>query len=134
MTGLTFHHLGVAVRKPQDAVKFLSLLGYRMGDPFFDVHQKVNLIMGTHDTQPAVEIIYPGLESSPIDQLIQKHHEGIIYHVCYVTDNLENTLAQFMAAELRVLCVSQPKPAPFFPGRKASFYNVVGIGLIEILE
>lgn len=134
MHGLTFHHFGLAVKKPQNAIKFLSTLGYRMGDPFFDPNQRVNLIMGTHDYQPAVEIIFPGLESSPIDQLIQKHSGGIVYHLCYLANNLEDTLAQFETAGLRVLCVSQPKLAPFFPGRKASFYNVVGMGLIEILE
>lgn len=134
MIGLTFHHFGVAVRQPQDAVKFLSELGYRMSESFFDPNQNVNLIMGTHEAQPAVEIIYPGSHDSPIDKLIQRHAMGIVYHLCYITQNLNETLAQLEDAGLRVLCVSSPQPAPFFPGRKASFYNVTGMGLIEILE
>jgi hypothetical protein len=32
------------------------------------------------------------------------------------------------------MCISEPKPAPLFGGRPVSFYNVAGIGLIEILE
>jgi hypothetical protein len=35
---------------------------------------------------------------------------------------------------LRPLCISPVTPAPLFGGRPVSFYNVVGLGLVEILE
>jgi methylmalonyl-CoA/ethylmalonyl-CoA epimerase len=90
--------------------------------------------MGSHETQPAVEIIYEGTEAGPIDKLMQRHAQGIVYHVCYVTENLRESLDGLEAAGLRAVCVSPPKPALLFEGRKVSFYNIVGIGLIEILE
>jgi len=37
-------------------------------------------------------------------------------------------------AGLHPKCISNPTPAPLFGGRPVSFYNVVGIGLVEILE
>jgi len=131
---LGFHHLGLAVRRPQEAVAFLSAMGYRTGESVLDPVQNVHLMMCAHETEPEVEIIWPSDTKGPLDGMLQRHVAGIIYHVCYVTDDLAAALAGMEKAGLRALCVSPPKPAPLFGGRPVSFYNVIGIGLIEILE
>lgn len=131
---LKFHHFGLAVRRPDEARTFLTALGYQLGDPVFDPAQNVHLQMGTHAAHPPVEIIWPGDTSGPIDKLAQRHAQGIIYHLCYETDNLTAALAAFEGAGLRAICVSKPTPAPLFGGLKVSFYNVWGMGLIEIVE
>jgi catechol 2,3-dioxygenase-like lactoylglutathione lyase family enzyme len=131
---LKFHHFGLAVRRPDEARIFVSTLGYRAGEPVFDPAQNVHLQLRTHETHPAVEIIWPGNAGGPIDKLAQRHASGIIYHLCYETGDLDAALAQFDEAKLRVVCISPPTPAPLFGGRPVSFYNVVGIGLIEILQ
>jgi Glyoxalase/Bleomycin resistance protein/Dioxygenase superfamily len=131
---LVFHHFGLAVRRPDESRTFLLNLGYRIGETVFDPNQNVQLAMCEHPTEPAVEIIWPGETKGPILSLTQRHTSGIIYHVCYTTDNLAAALAGLERAGLNVICVSPPKPAPLFGGRPVSFYNVVGMGLIEILE
>jgi hypothetical protein len=131
---LAFHHLGLAVRRPREATAFLLAQGYRMGDPVLDPAQNVHLMMATHDTEPEVEIIWPGDTQGPIDGLTQRHPAGIIYHVCYETDDLAAALTALEKAGVRSVCISPPKPAPLFGGRPVSFYNLIGIGLIEILE
>jgi hypothetical protein len=131
---LIFHHFGLAVRRPDEARIFVSTLGYQMGDSVFDPAQNVHLQLCTHPTHPAVEIIWPGNAGGPIDKLAQRHPSGIIYHLCHETGNLEAALAIFKNAKLNVICISPPTPAPLFGGRPVSFYNVVGIGLIEILQ
>jgi len=131
---LVFHHLGLAVRQPQEAEIFLSAMGYRMGEAVLDPGQNVHLKMCAHDTEPDVEIIWPSDTRGPIDGLMQRHPAGIVYHVCYVSDDLAAALVALEKAGLRAVCVSPPKPAPLFGGRNVSFYNVIGIGLIEILE
>jgi methylmalonyl-CoA/ethylmalonyl-CoA epimerase len=131
---LAFHHLGLAVRRPQEAEVFLSAMGYQLGEAVLDPGQNVYLKMCVHATEPEVEIIWPADTNGPIDGLMQRHTSGIVYHVCYLTDDLTAALAALEKAGLRVVCVSPPKPAPLFGGRKVSFYNVVGIGLVEILE
>ncbi len=131
---LVFHHLGLAVRRPREATIFLSNLGYQLGETVFDSRQNVNLQMGTHATEPTVEIIWPGDTPGPLEGMLQRHLAGLVYHICYVTDDLTAALAEFENAGLRVVCVSPPKPAPLFGGCPVSFYNVIGIGLMEILE
>jgi hypothetical protein len=131
---LQFHHFGLAVRRPDEARVFVAALGYQKGEPVFDLQRKVHLQYCVHQTHPAVEIIWPGDTKGPIDKLTERHAAGIIYHVCYETDDLAAALAQLAEAKVRFICISPPTPAPLFGGRKVSFYNMIGIGLIEILE
>jgi hypothetical protein len=98
MFGLVFHHFRLAVKIPGEAIAFLSALGYRMSDPVFDQNQNVHLTMAAHPSQPAVEIIYPGKEGGPIDDLVQRQPQGIVYHLWYVTENLVSSLKQFKTA------------------------------------
>lgn len=131
---LVFHHFGLAVKRPDESRAYLTALGYRIGETVFDPGQNVQLAMCEHPTEPAVEIIWPGETKGPVLGMTERHPAGVIYHVCYTTDDLGAALAGLEKAGLRVICVSPPKPAPLFGGRKVSFYNVVGMGLIEILE
>src|ERR1051325_4987971 len=131
---LTFHHLGLAVRQPESAIAFFSGLGYQVGDMVFDHEQNVRLAMCTHPTEPAVEIIWPGDTKGPIDGLLRRFPPGVVYHMCYETDDLPAALSGLEEAGLRVVVVSPAKPAVLFGGRNVSFYNVMGIGLVEILE
>jgi len=132
--GLIFHHFGLAVRQPADAIAWLTALGYRIGETVFDPGQNVHLILCECDQQPAVEIIYPGNGPGPVDAMVRRHASGIIYHAGYETRNLAATLAHLESAGLRAICVASPQPAPLFGGRPVSFYQVAGMGLIEILE
>lgn len=131
---LKFHHFGLAVRRPDEARKFIGALGYRSGESVLDPAQNVHLQLCTHPSHPAVEIIWPGPAAGPVAKLTEKHAAGIVYHVCYETDDLAAALAVLEAAGLFAICISPPKPAPLFGGRRVSFYNVTGMGLIEILE
>ena len=133
--GLTFHHLGLAVRRPRDATQFLGGLGYSIGAPVFDPEQNVNLIMCAHPgAMPDVEIIYPAAGTSPVDALVAARPQGIVYHLCYVTADLPATLAALDQAGLRAICKAPPTPAVLFGGRRVSFYDIVGMGLCEIIE
>ncbi|MBV8564867.1 MAG: VOC family protein [Methylobacteriaceae bacterium] len=122
------------MRDKGPAERFLDGLGYRVGEPVFDPEQNVNLIMCHHDKQPAVEVIYPAKGPSPVDGLMARHSDGLIYHACYVSENLEASLSALDDARLRAVCVAPPKPAVLFGGSPVSFYQLVGMGVIEIIE
>jgi catechol 2,3-dioxygenase-like lactoylglutathione lyase family enzyme len=130
---LGFHHLGLAVRRPEKETRFLTLLGYRIGDVVFDPLQRTHLILCRHEAMPAVEIIYPGEGEGPLDGLLAGRHE-LIYHVCYHVESLDGALAALREGGVRVTTVSPPKPAVLFGGRPVSFHMVPGFGLVEILE
>jgi catechol 2,3-dioxygenase-like lactoylglutathione lyase family enzyme len=130
---LDFHHLGLAVASRRDAVAFLTALGYETGEAVYDPLQKVNLMMCTHASHPAVEIIWPGEEKSPLEGLIRTRTAGVIYHICYETADLAAVLAELEELGIRMVCKAPPQPAILFGGRPVSFYEAVGIGLIEII-
>jgi len=132
---LKFHHFGLAVRRPEEARMLMLSLGYQLADYVFDPIQNVHLQMCFSTTQPAVEIIWPGATPGPVDKLVQRYPTGIVYHICYETENLAASIACLEKnCGLQPVCISRPAPALLFNGRKVSFYNVLGIGLIEILE
>lgn len=131
---LTFHHFGLALKRERSALNFLRSLGYSAGKLIYDPEQNVNLRLCKHKLMPAVEIVLPGEDGeSPLTPILKQHSE-IIYHTCYETENLSKTLSFFEENNVRCMCVSKPKPAILFGGRYVSFYQIIGFGLIELLE
>jgi methylmalonyl-CoA/ethylmalonyl-CoA epimerase len=130
---LTFHHLGLAVRKPEPALDFLRFLGYEVGPCVHDDLQRVNLIMCQSSSMPAVEVIFPGAEKGPLESVL-KNTDAQMYHLCFETDNLQAVLDEWSRSGQAPRCVSPRKPAVLFDGRYVSFYYQLGFGLVEILE
>jgi hypothetical protein len=130
--GLEFHHFGLAVRSPDAAFRYLNDLGYRAGSCCYDPLQKVNLAMRHHDSMPDVEVIWPGQEPSPIDQMLRRA-DSLIYHLCYTSKNVDASLAALEQAGLEVLPLGVAQPALLFDGVEVSFYSITGVGIIEII-
>jgi hypothetical protein len=131
--GLKFDHLGLAVRDPEPAKKFLSNIGYQVGSAVCDPLQQVNLTLCRSENSPDIEIVYPSGTAGPLDNLFRTGREGI-YHACYNTANADLALKLMREDGLTVVCVKQKKPAVLFRGDMVSFYHVVGFGLIEVRE
>ncbi len=131
--GLTFHHMGLALRKEDEALKFLGGLGYDENEQVYDPEQKVYLRLCTSKMSPAVELVTAGEEDGPLTPILKRYNE-LVYHTCYETNDLQGSLQAMQLDGLRVVPVSPPKPAILFGGRNVSFYTVMGFGLIEILE
>jgi len=128
-----FHHLGLAVRRPERAAEFLRQLGYQLSEPLFDPQQQTNLILCRSSTMPCVEIIFPATGDGPLTELLTQRNE-LIYHVCYEVSSSDEFVDAARQQGIRILPVSPPKPAVLFGGRHVSFYLVHGFGLIELLE
>lgn len=131
--GLTFHHLGLAVARPDGAERFLAALGYAVGARIRDDVQRVNLAMATHAAMPSVEVIWPTEIEGPLTSLLRLQAE-IAYHIAYECDEIEGTVTAIKSAGYRVIPVSPPQPAILFAGRLVSFQRVGGFGLIELVE
>ena len=130
---LKFHHYGLAVLNDKAALVFLNGLGYDAGENIYDPEQDVYVRLCTNADMPAVEIITKGKLKGPLNSILKRSSE-MIYHVCYETENLEETLKQIEEKKLRILPVLERKKAILFNERMISFYYIVGYGLIELLE
>ncbi len=132
---LKFHHVGLAVKNPEAAQKFLLALGYQLLPPLYDPLQCVNLRMCTHPAMPHVELIWSAETGapSPVGNLL-KNREGLVYHLCYSSNNVAGALAGMEKLGLRILPLGEAKPAVLFEGLCVSFYEVRDMGLIEIIH
>lgn len=134
LSGLTFHHHGLAVKNDADALAMLRALGYAIPERLFEPAQNVYVRLCTAKDQPAVEIVQPGDEGkTPLDNILNKHGE-LIYHTCYETPDLAATLAEIEKAGLRCMQLVERRPAKLFGGRHVSFYRIIGWGTLELLE
>jgi Glyoxalase/Bleomycin resistance protein/Dioxygenase superfamily len=133
--GLAFHHLGLAAKNPKAAAQFLTGLGYRIGPMIFDPRQNVHLAMCAHDHMPDVEIISPADGPGPLDKLLSSHKDGLVYHMCYTSADLDSSLDALEGdGDLSVHSLSPPTEAVLFGGKLVSFYLIADVGLIEIIE
>ena len=132
MGSITFHHFGLAVHEFSKALKFYKNLGYECTEPVFDPLQNVELILCTSSVFPAVELIKPVNEQSPIVNYLAKNNE-LIYHMCFELSNFSEDVKKLFA-ENRAICVSSPKPSTLFDNRLVAFYYTQDVGLIEILQ
>ena len=131
--GLEFHHLGLAVTSSREAVDFLRGLGYQAGPPTSDPLQKVEIVWCSHDMMPDVEVLSPCGDGGPLDGYLKAFSE-VIYHMSFSTEDVASSVRMMKEAGHRIVCVSEPKEAVLFDGRKVSFYMVRGFGLIEIIQ
>jgi methylmalonyl-CoA/ethylmalonyl-CoA epimerase len=132
--GLTFHHLGLAVAKPETARAFLSKLGYQIGPAMLDPVQNVHLAMCDHTTMPSVEIIWPAQGKGPLDRYLKEHREGLVYHMAFAAKDLAASIAALKAdPAVRAIFWAEPQEAILFQGRKIVFCIVNGVGLIELV-
>jgi catechol 2,3-dioxygenase-like lactoylglutathione lyase family enzyme len=133
--GLAFHHLGLAAKDPKAAAQFLTGLGYRIGPSIFDPLQNVRAALCAHDHMPDVEIISPAEGKGPLEKLLAVQGEGLVYHICYTSADLDRSLEALEDdGRLSVYSVSPPKEAVLFGGKRVSFYLIEGVGLIEIID
>lgn len=132
ITGVTFHHFGLALKDFSKALRFYTHIGYQCTTPVIDPIQRVELVFCTAQGHPAVELIKPIDKQSPIHSYLNKANEWI-YHTCYELDHIERD-GPALFAQVRAICVSPPKPAILFNHRLVAFYYINDVGLIEVLQ
>jgi methylmalonyl-CoA/ethylmalonyl-CoA epimerase len=136
--GMKFHHIGLAVLKPEASVAFLKGIGYTAGETIYDPAQNVNLIMCENSAgMPDIEVIFPPGNGapSPIDAIVQAcKTRGTLYHLCYETSDIAKSVESIESGGHKVFPVSEPAPAILFGEKKVGFYLIKGFGMIELLE
>ena len=130
---LTFHHLGLAVKKQDRSLQVLQGFGYKIGNTVLDGLQNVNLILCTHPAAPDIEIVFPANTSGPLESIL-KDNPVMFYHQCFETENLKESIRLINDDGNSLVTIAKPIPAVLFAGRFVSFYYLDGLGIIEILE
>lgn len=131
MNNLNFHHIGIACKDITETAKKYQEIGYEKGNIIFDPLQNINICFLNHSDMPAIELLSPVDEKSPIVTILNKN--GVIpYHICYSTDDIHNTIRQFR--NNKYVIVSPPKKACAIGGKNVAFMFHKDMGLIEIVE
>lgn len=134
LAGLSFHHMGLAVKQDADAVKMLRALGYAIGDEVYEPSFNIHARLCTAANQPTIEVVRPAeTGKGPLDGIVGKYNE-LIYHTCYETRDLDGTLAQIEKLGLRCQPLGGRQKSLLLGGAYVSFYKIYGWGMIELME
>ena len=129
-----FHHVGYAIASITSTGKdFANSLGADWdGQIIHDPLQEARVAFlrcGGPDS-PAVELIAPAGEKSPLHKFVAKG--GGLHHVCYEVDSLDAQLKQ--SRGVGCLVVKDPMPAIAFGGRRIAWVYTRQKLLVEYLE
>jgi hypothetical protein len=133
LAGVTFHHLGLALRDDTRALAFLEQLGYDTGSKIYDKEQNVYVRLCTAPCHPAVEVVMPGEGKTPLDTFLKLQPE-MLYHTCYEVADVDGFLNGLKAANISTAVLAPPKPAVLFANRMVSFHHIRGYGIVELLD
>ena len=96
-------HLGIAVQSLEDSMKAYEVLLGGTVDHIEEVaDQKVRTAF-FQVGESAFELLEATDEQSPIARFLQRNPRGGLHHVCVAVDDIENVLAQYKAAGLRLI-------------------------------
>ena len=129
---LKFHHFGILCEDIDKSKKPFIELNYHFSNSVLDIFQNVELSLGLHSHQPKIELVKPTQKNKSLCNFYQNNGSGI-YHICYEVDFKKTSLKDIFP-NINKKCLSEPKPAILFNNKKVSFFQVSGIGLIELLE
>ena len=130
--GLKFHHLGMATNDLKESISLLKKAGYKVDKIRSNKNYNVKNAICSSRNQPNIEIVSKVNGKSPIDSILKKNTNSI-YHICYITKNLEKTLVKLKKAKIHVIKITDSYLSPF-EGVDASFFFIKGMGIVEIMD
>lgn len=91
--GLTFHHVGVAVRSIDQALAtYVGLFGFaQIGEPVEVPPEKVRVCFVRAAPGLMIELVEGLGDDSPVHALVEQRGGGA-YHLCYLVDDLDQAL------------------------------------------
>ena len=127
------HHLGVAVPSlPEALASYEALFGYRArGAPVHDPLQRVMVcFLESAASGPLLELVAPAGGDSPATRMLA-HGIGA-YHVCYETDDLDESVA--LGRAHGCIVTGMPMPAAAFEGRRIAWLFTPTKQLVELVQ
>ena len=96
--GMTFHHVGVAVKSIEAALDYYcDVFGFRqVGEPVDVPHENVRVCFIEADPGVKIELVEGIGENSPVRAILERTGAGT-YHICYQVEDLEPALRTLRA-------------------------------------
>lgn len=130
--GLSFHHIGIAVRNIEETAQFYERTGWtRVVETAFDPCQNVRACFYGREGFPLMELIEAVDEKSPMVKILEKSGVGP-YHCCYGVDDIESSVKELK--KLKFMQTGRSVPSTGMPGRRVCFLYNKDFGLIELVE
>lgn len=128
---LTFHHVGIACHDIEATKSFYLAQGFVAGETIKDPLQNVLICFLEKPGMPCLELLAPVDESSPVNRTLSA--SGVTpYHICYSTENIEDTIKELK--QQHFVRVSKPLPACAIGDKRVCFLYNKDVGLIELVE
>ena len=125
------HHIGYAVNDIRQSLEIFQKIGYTIkSGPVKDNNRNVEIAF-VQNNNYLVELISPLNEGSPITTYLNKIG-NTPYHICYETDDIENTILELKKQRYRV--VEKPSEAIAINNQRVAFLYQPKYGLLELLE
>jgi methylmalonyl-CoA epimerase len=130
---LGIHHLGVAVRDLEKSVaRWMSLFGAK-SSPVEELPERgVRLAQLRFSEGPAVELVSPAGENSPLARFLDERGEGI-HHLTLEVDDIETAMRELGRSGLQLL---EDRPQEGAEGSRIVFIHPRSFGgiLLELRE
>jgi methylmalonyl-CoA/ethylmalonyl-CoA epimerase len=132
MANIRLSHIGVIVKDIKEFSRTLEdIFGARpVSETVKDTEQKAFLKM-YKSGESFIELISPASEDSNVQTALKRMGEGLA-HLCFETDNLEETLD--LVRKHGALVFTKPTPAVLFNRRKVAFAILPNKMIVEFLE
>ncbi len=124
------HHIGYLVKSLSGAREEFLKLGYMGDEVTRDDYRGIDICF-MDNGGCRVELISPFRDDSMVSGLIKKYKNSP-YHICYITENLEQEIDNLTADGY--VQMGEAKEAPAIDGRRVVFLMNSEIGIIEIVE
>ena len=133
---LKIHHIGYAVNNMEEAISAFLPLGYELEKaPQYDTDRDMYIAFLHHKYNETVELIQPDHEKDTTISKLLKRTGPSPYHICYRTDNLEESIALLKDIGSGYYPVSKIERAvTIAPNARVIFLYNGAIGLIELVE
>ena len=128
---MRIHHIGYLVKKMDKAIPSFEALGYKLTVPStWDSGRDADICFLENEGY-CVELICPSKESALFPLL--KQYSNAPYHICYICDDLEQTIENLK--QQKFMLFKEPAPAPVIGANvRVGFLISNRAGMIELVE
>ncbi|MBA7536952.1 hypothetical protein ES705_29218 [subsurface metagenome] len=128
---MKIHHFGFLTENLQKSIIDFRKLGYTEIKRSSDNNREIEIAFIESVSGEILELIMPISSTSVVSKII-KNFKNNIYHICYLTSNINNSIKRL--EQNGFFLIDKPKPAILFDNRNIAFMYSKYAGMVELLE